>query len=74
VEDRNVIARFWNARHLARGTPHLSPMVTARRVRRATIEASGVVEFHVDGEPGTATGPVNVEVLPSALSIRIPAR
>lgn len=72
VEDRNVISRFWNARHLAKGTPHLSPMVTARRVRRATIETPGPIEFHVDGEPGIAKDRVEVEILPSALTIRTP--
>jgi diacylglycerol kinase (ATP) len=73
VEDRNIVSRFWNARHLAKGTPHLSPMVTARRVTRATVQTAGPIEFHVDGEPGTATGQVDVELLPAALSIRIPA-
>jgi diacylglycerol kinase (ATP) len=72
VEDRNVMSRFWNARHLAKGTPHLSPMVTARRVKRATVETIGPIEFHVDGEPGIANGRVDVEILPSALTIRIP--
>ena len=72
VEDRNVISRFWNARHLAKGTPNLSPMVTAQRVRHATIETPGRIEFHVDGEPGVATDRVEVEILPSALWIRIP--
>lgn len=72
VEDRSVISRFWNARHLAKGTPHLSPMVTMQRVKRATIETPGTIEFHVDGEPGVATGRVEVEILPSALQIRIP--
>lgn len=72
IEDRNVLSRFWNARHLARGTPHLSPMVTARRVRRSTVESAGPIEFHVDGEPAVAEGRVEIEILPSALTIRIP--
>jgi diacylglycerol kinase (ATP) len=72
VEDRNVISRFWNARHLAKGTPHLSPMVSARRVTRAAVETPGPIEFHVDGEPGLAHDRVEVEILPLALSIRIP--
>jgi YegS/Rv2252/BmrU family lipid kinase len=74
VEDRNIVSRFWNARHLAKGTPHLSPMVTSRRVTRATIETPGPIEFHVDGEPGLAHDRVDVEILPSALRIRIPPR
>jgi diacylglycerol kinase (ATP) len=72
VEDRNVISRFWNARHLAKGTPHLSPMVTTKRVTRSTVETPGPIEFHVDGEPGVAHGRVEVEILPGALTIRIP--
>ena len=72
VEDRNVMSRFWNARHLAKGTPQLSPMVTTRRVKKARIETPGAIEFHVDGEPGLAKDLVEVEILPSALTIRIP--
>ena len=72
VEDRNVISRFWNARHLAKGTPQLSPMVTTRRVTNARIETPGPIEFHVDGEPGIAKDRVDVEILSSALTIRIP--
>lgn len=70
VEDAGVIARFWHARHLARGTPHLAPPVTMRRVARAVIEAEGEMEFHVDGEPGRASGRIDVEVLPRSLLIR----
>lgn len=68
--DRGILARFWNARHLARGTPHLASMVTTARVKRATVEAECEMEFHVDGEPGSARGRIEVEVLPSALLIR----
>jgi YegS/Rv2252/BmrU family lipid kinase len=70
VEDRNVVARFWSARFLARGTPQLAPLVVTRRVKHAIVEADGVLEFHVDGEPGTAQGRLEVEVLPAALTIR----
>lgn len=70
VEDASVVARFWHARHLARGTPHLAPPVTTRRVTRAVIEAAGDMEFHVDGEPGVASRRIEVEVLPGALVIR----
>jgi len=70
VEERGILARFWDARHLARGTAHLAPLVTTRRLRRATIESAGEMEFHVDGEPGTASDRIDVEVLPAALVIR----
>ena len=70
VEDAGLLARFWHARHLARGTPELAPPVTTRRVTRAVIEAAGEMEFHVDGEPGTARDRIEVEVVPGALAIR----
>jgi diacylglycerol kinase (ATP) len=70
VPERGILARFWDARHLAKGTPHLAPKVVTRRVRRAVIEADGEMEFHVDGEPGRANGRIEVEVIPSALVIR----
>lgn len=70
VEDAGLVARFWHARHLARGTPALAPPVTTRRVTRAVIEAAGDMEFHVDGEPGQASRRIEVEILPAALVIR----
>lgn len=70
VEDAGLLARFWHARHLARGRPQLAPPVTTRRVARARIEADGEMEFHVDGEPGRASGRIDVELLPGALLIR----
>jgi diacylglycerol kinase (ATP) len=70
VEERGILKRFWDARHLAKGTAHLAPLVTTRRVRQATIESPGEMEFHVDGEPGVARDRIDVEVLPGALVIR----
>lgn len=70
VEERSVLSRFWHARHLAKGTPQLAPMVRTRRVRSAVIESAGEMEFHVDGEPGIATGRIEVEVIPAALVIK----
>jgi YegS/Rv2252/BmrU family lipid kinase len=71
VEERSVLARFWHARHLARGTVHLAPKVTARAVARAVVEAEGPLEFHVDGEPGTAEDRLEVSILPGALKVRV---
>jgi YegS/Rv2252/BmrU family lipid kinase len=70
VEDRSIVARFWSARHLARGTPQLAPRVVTKQVKRAVIEAEGEMEFHVDGEPGRAWQTIEVEVIPDALVIR----
>ncbi len=72
AEDRGVVARFWSARWLAKGAPGSAPRVVTRRVRRAVVEAAGEMEFHVDGEPGRASGRLEVEVLPAALTIRVP--
>ena len=71
VEERGVLSRFWDARHLARGTPHHAPRVTTTQVRRAVIEAEGEMEFHVDGEPARAWQKIEVEVIPAALTIRV---
>ena len=71
VDERAVLARFWHARHLALGTAHLAPRVTARRVRHAVIEAPGAIDFHVDGEPSVAIGRIEVSIRPAALHVRV---
>ena len=71
VEDaRNIVARFWHARHLATGTPERAPMVTTRRLTHAVIESDGDMEYHVDGEPGLAHGRIEVSIVPGALHVR----
>ena len=70
VEERPALTRFWHARHMALGTPHLAPSVHVRQVRRAMVDAEFPMEFHVDGEPGLVQGPVEVRILPGALKIR----
>lgn len=69
VEERGVLARFWDARHLAFGTTHRAPRVHVRPVRHALVRADGPIEFHVDGEPALAEGPLEVRVIPGALRI-----
>jgi diacylglycerol kinase (ATP) len=69
VEDRTVVARFWDARHLALGTIHRAPRVYVRTVRRAVVQADGPIEFHVDGEPALAGDRLEVRVLPGALRV-----
>jgi YegS/Rv2252/BmrU family lipid kinase len=71
VDERAVLARFWHARHLALGTAHLAPNVTARRVRHAVIETAGPIDFHVDGEPGCAHDRIEVHIRPGALKVRV---
>jgi len=70
VEDRPIPVRFWHARHLARGSAHLAPSVTTRRVVRAVVESDGPLEIHVDGEPAVAGSRVEIGILASALKVR----
>lgn len=70
VEARPLLTRFWDARHLALGTPHRAPSVSVRQVRQAVVDAEFPMEFHVDGEPGLIQGPVEVRILPGALKVR----
>jgi diacylglycerol kinase (ATP) len=70
VEDRPVVSRFWHARHLARGTVDRAPRVVTAKVRTAVVESSEPIEYHVDGEPGTAIGRLDIGVLPGALKVR----
>jgi YegS/Rv2252/BmrU family lipid kinase len=71
VEYRPLLSRFWDARHLAMGTAHLAPSVSARRVKHALIESEGPMEFHVDGELGIADRRIDVRILPAALKVRV---
>ena len=70
VEDRSVVARFWHARHLAKGTPHRAPRVTSRQVRRAVVRTHGALEYHVDGEPGTSDDAIEIGIRPAALWVK----
>jgi diacylglycerol kinase (ATP) len=70
VEERSVLARFWHARHLAKGTPHRAPRVTARQIRRAVVRTNGPIEYHVDGEPGVADDGIEIGIRPRALWVR----
>ena len=70
VEELSVLARFWHARRLMTGTAHLAPRVLTTRITRASVEADGSMEFHVDGEPGVAEGRIDVRILPGALKVR----
>ena len=70
VEDRPVVARFWHARHLAAGTASRAPRVHARQIRRAVVRSSQMMDYHVDGEPASAAGPIEVEIRPGALLVK----
>jgi diacylglycerol kinase (ATP) len=64
---------------IVRGMPALfsgrldtQPGVATHAVVEASVEASGPVLCHVDGEPHVAGSRVAVRVLPAALTIRVP--
>jgi len=70
IDDRPVVARFWQARHLARGTVERAPGVVQRKVRTAVIESAAPMEFHVDGEPGRTGDRLDVSLMPKALRVK----
>ncbi len=71
VEDRSVLARFRDARHLALGSVHRAPKMLVQAVRTATIEGEGEMPFHLDGEPGVARDRLTISVWPGALKVRV---
>jgi YegS/Rv2252/BmrU family lipid kinase len=71
VEDRPVISRFLDARHLTMGKIERAPKILMRSVRDAIVEANGEIEFHVDGEPGVAERRLEVTVRPGALMVKV---
>lgn len=70
VEERRLVSRFWDARHLALGTANRAPGVKVVQVKEAVIRAAGEIEYHVDGEYGTVRDRVEVRVLPGAVNVR----
>lgn len=72
IEDRSVIARFRDVPFLAFAKTHLARGVSVSRIRSATIESDRPIVFHVDGEPASAEGPVEVRIVPGALRVRVP--
>ena len=70
VQDRPVLARFWHARHLAGGTAERAPSVVSRQVRHAVVRSGGIMEYHVDGEPGVAERSIEIAIRPGALLVR----
>ncbi len=71
VEDRSVLARFRDARHLALGSVHRAPRMVMQPIRTAVVETEGEIEFHLDGEPGVARDRVTVTIRPGALIVKV---
>jgi YegS/Rv2252/BmrU family lipid kinase len=72
VEDRGVLARFRDARHLALGSVDRAPNMIIQPIETAVIETPGDIEFHLDGELGAARDRVSITVLPGALKVKVP--
>jgi len=70
VEDRPVVSRLLHARYLASGGAERAPRVVTRKIRRAVVRAPVAMEYHVDGEPGSADGVIEVGIRPGALKVR----
>jgi diacylglycerol kinase family enzyme len=73
VEDRSVAARFWHAGYLVGGNADEAPLVSSHLITHAVVECDGLLDFHADGETGTAAGRVEVSVRPASLTVRVAA-
>jgi YegS/Rv2252/BmrU family lipid kinase len=72
VDPMNFTEFVMNATKLFNGKADTIPSITYYRAKTATIEKSGPVLFHVDGEAQMSDGPVKVSVLPQALKVIVP--
>jgi YegS/Rv2252/BmrU family lipid kinase len=70
VDDRPVVARFWDARHLARGTVERVPRILFRKVTRGLVRGPGPLQYHVDGEVDISGSEIRVGILPRSLTVR----
>jgi len=73
IQPMNFAEFVMNAPKLFNGTADTIPQITYYRSQTATIEKTGPVLFHVDGEAQISEGPVKVSVLPQALKVIVPA-
>jgi YegS/Rv2252/BmrU family lipid kinase len=72
IQPMNFAEFIRNGLKLFNGKADTIPMLTYYRAKSATIEKSGPVLFHVDGEAQISDGPVKVSVLPQALKVMVP--
>jgi YegS/Rv2252/BmrU family lipid kinase len=72
VEPMNFAEFLLQAPKLFNGKADTIPQITYYHSKMATIEKSGPVLFHVDGEAQMSEGPVDVSVLPRALKVIVP--
>jgi diacylglycerol kinase family enzyme len=71
VEDRPVLSRLIDARHLVTRSVAKAPGVVVAQVRTASIAGDAPLQYHVDGEPGSASGRIDVTIVPGALRVRV---
>jgi YegS/Rv2252/BmrU family lipid kinase len=71
VEDRPVVSRFIDARHLALGSIQRAPKLVTASIQRATVEADRPIAYHLDGEPGIVDGRVEISIKPGALRVKV---
>jgi YegS/Rv2252/BmrU family lipid kinase len=70
VEDRSVLARFVDARHLVTRSVARAPRVLVRQIRSARLRCQQPMQYHVDGEPGVAHGSIDVGIVAAGLWVR----
>ncbi len=73
IQPMNFAEFVMNAPKLFNGKADTIPMITYHHSKIATIEKSGPILFHVDGEAQMSDGPLHVSVLPQALKVIVPA-
>ena len=73
VEPLSMLQAVKYAPKLFNGTIDRTPIINYRRVQEITIEKSGSILFHVDGEPVLCQNRLKISILPRALKVVAPA-
>ena len=73
VEQLSLGSIAWRLPALFRGTLQAGGGVTMRAAREVRIRTSGVIPFHVDGEPRLGREELQVRTIPGALKVRVSA-
>jgi diacylglycerol kinase family enzyme len=72
VEQLSLTTIAWRLPSLFRGTLQPGAGVHMRSARRLRVGAREPIPFHVDGEPRLGGREIRVEVIPAALTVRVP--
>ena len=73
VEQLSLLSIAWRLPSLFRGTLRPGRGVNMRAARQVRVEARDAIPFHVDGEPRLGGHSLQVENVPGALAVRVPA-